>query len=88
MSMKVTKEMVERAEAQWEHGCRDMRVALEAALADVPELTAFERAALGQHGRDKDRIAELEAKLAKVSERAEDIGLNESDVAYLVGERE
>ncbi len=59
--MKITNEMVERAEAQWEHGSRDMRLALEAALADVPEIEA-------QWYEHKERADAAETKLAKVRE--------------------
>ena len=75
--MRVTDEMADRgcdallslykSGGDWrDHPHHAARAAITAAVADVPEpLKAWERAALGQHGQDKDRIASLEASLAE-----------------------
>jgi BMFP domain-containing protein YqiC len=56
-----------------------------------PDFEQLNRILLEDHETEEPmagvtRIEELEAKLAKVRERAEDIGLNEADVAYLLSD--
>ncbi len=49
----------------------------------VDSHTAKERA---RADKAEERASELEAKLAAIRERAEDIGLNEADMDYLMGD--
>jgi hypothetical protein len=77
--MKVTNEMVEAAYGIVGLPERCILDALEAALADVPDYEA-------RWVEASSRALVAEAKIAKVRERAEDIGLNDDDLSYLLGE--